>query len=96
MPRDSEDAASVIGEIDIFVHGGPRGLEGSSFAGRNAPLIWNMSATSNSRSTGNIPNKNTKGLLVTHVHEQRANKKAQTLTIPNLVIVQAKAFQHST
>jgi hypothetical protein len=28
------------------------------------------------------------------MHKQRANKKTQALTIPNLVIVQTKAFQY--
>jgi hypothetical protein len=43
----------------------------------------------------NAPNEHAKGLLVAHLHQQRANKEAQALTVPNLVVIQAEALQHA-
>jgi len=41
----------------------------------------------------NIPDEHTKGFLVAHLHQQRANEEAKTLTVANLVIIQAEALQ---
>ena len=42
-----------------------------------------------------IPDEHTKGLFVTHIHQQRADQKAKSLTISNLFVVQAVALQHA-
>jgi hypothetical protein len=42
-----------------------------------------------------VPDKHAKGLFVTHLHQQWADKEAQTLAVANLVVIQAEALEHT-
>jgi hypothetical protein len=48
-----------------------------------------------SSSKGDLPDKNTKGLSIRHVHEQRAYHESETLAVANLGIIKTEASQHS-